>query len=334
MSLLLVILVCCVIGVTIVRGERSWELIFSTLWFNALLVLLVVNVGCCFFGRIWGRKLTLISLGMILFHLSFVAMFAGIIYNSLFYFRGSIRLTEGETLPSGELMSYDLIDLGRYFDLSKLKGETTLMKMHTGYKVDNADKRAAYEIRVGVGNSNKQGIIYITKNLDYNGFTYLPDQEGYSLLIMLYDKHGRALYGGYIPLQSLKQKDGAFLYTTGTKGGPGTFQFPQNPLKPLFELQVIYFPSVIKERAGEVLVHVWSLAGTDGRGAKSITEGKAAIGNKIRAGDYSLSAMEVRYWTRTNVRYEPGKPIVLTSLWAGLAGMVITTIGRMRKSSV
>jgi len=33
------------------------------------------------------------------------------------------------------------------------------------------------------------------------------------------------------------------------------------------------------------------------------------------------------------VRYEPGKPIVLTSLWVGLAGMIITTAGRMMRSS-
>ncbi len=33
-----------------------------------------------------------------------------------------------------------------------------------------------------------------------------------------------------------------------------------------------------------------------------------------------------------NVRYEPGKPIVLASLWVGFAGMLITTIGRMMRS--
>jgi hypothetical protein len=32
-----------------------------------------------------------------------------------------------------------------------------------------------------------------------------------------------------------------------------------------------------------------------------------------------------------NVRYEPGKPIVLTSLWVALGGLIITFIGRMQK---
>lgn len=99
MTLLVAILACCVIGVTVLREERAWSLIFSTLWFNGLLVLLVVNVGFCFFGRIWGRKVTLISLGMILFHLSFIAMFAGIVYNSLFYFRGGNQAHGGRGPP-------------------------------------------------------------------------------------------------------------------------------------------------------------------------------------------------------------------------------------------
>jgi cytochrome c biogenesis protein ResB len=334
-ALLIIILVCCVIGVTIVRGARAGALIFGTIWFNGLLVLLVVNVAFCFFGRIWGRKVTLISLGMILFHLSFVATLGGVIYNSLFYFRGTIRLTEGETLPSGDLRSYDAFDHGRFFAFSKLKGETTLIKMHRDYSVDGADKQVAYEVAVGEGRSKKQGIIYVTHKLDNNGFDYFRDKEGYSLLIMLYNNEGKELYGAHVPLQSLKQKDESYLYTTGTKEGPGPFPFPQEPLKPLFGLQVAYRPSLLKgrEKAGEAFYQVWPLQGEDsGPGGHALAEGKAAIGNRVKMGRYYLEVKEVRYWVGMNVRYEPGKPIVLTSLWVGLGGMVLTFIGRMRRS--
>lgn len=332
MALLVAILSCCVLGVTILRGERAWSLIFNTLWFNGLLVMLVVNVAFCFFGRIWGRKLTLISSGMILFHLSFVAILGGIVYNSLFYFRGIIRLTEGETLPNGELQSYDSIDKGRFFNFSKLKGETTLIKMHKGYKVDGTDKQVAYEVVVGEGHSKKQGIIYVTHKLEHNEFGYFRDKEGYSILIVLYDRMGREIYGAYIPLQSLKQKDGGYLYITGTKVAPGSFPFPQTPLEPLFALQATYNPDPKKERGGDVIFKIWSLTKTGAKPeGKPGVEGKAAVGEKIWIGDYYLSANEVRYWVGMNMRYEPGKPIVLASLWVGLGGMVITTIGRMRK---
>ncbi len=348
--LLITILACCVVGVTVLRGERSWLLIFNTLWFNGFLVLLVVNVACCFFPRIWRRKLTLVTFGMILFHLSFVAMLGGVVYNSLFYFRGLIRLTEGETLPNRELRSYDYSYRGRLFNLSKLKGDTTLIRMHTGYKVDDADKRAAYEVAVGAEGTRKRGIIYITKHLDYRGFRYFPDREGYSVLIILYDNRGREVYGAHVPLQSLRQTDDTYLYTTGTKQGPGYLLFPHNPEKPLFALQVAYYPTPIKERAGDVFFHVWPVRDGGERGeqgftnghppgntpgvglkGKAIAEGKAAVGEMFHAGDYFLSVREVRYWVGMNVRYDPGQPIVLASLCVGLGGIIITFIGRLRK---
>ena len=334
MGLLVTILACCVIGVTIFRGERAWTLVFSTLWFNALLVLLVMNVAFCFFPRMWGRKLTLTSIGMILFHLSFVAMLGGVVYNSLFYFRGKIRLTEGETLPSGQPQSYDYTEQGRFFNFSKLKGETTLIKMLTDYKVNGTSKRVAYEIAVGEGSSGKQDIIYITRSLGHNGFGYFNDKEGYSILISLYDKQGREIYGAYVSLQSIKQENGGYLYTTGSKVAPGSFPFPQTPLAPLFSLQAAYRPSVFKERAGDVFYRIWPLKKSETAGQEqSIAEGKAAVGEKFKAGEYYMSVKEVRYWASMIVRFEPGKPIVLTSLWVGLGGMVITFIGRLRKKT-
>jgi hypothetical protein len=330
MFLLVAILVCCVAGVTIWRGVVAGRVIFGTLWFNGLLTLLVVNVACCFFGRVWHRKLTLITFGMILFHLSFVAMFCGIIYNSLFYFRGTIRLTEGETLPNGQLESYDTIDRGRFFSFSRLKGETTLIRMHTKYKVKGDDKRAAYEVAVGEGMAKKQGVIYVTHNLDYNGFKYIPEKEGYSTLISLFDKQGKELYGAHVPLQSLKQKDNSYFYSTGTKDGPASFPFPQTPLKPLFNLQVAYRPDMKKERAGDAFFQVRPLAKAGAsEGEKVLAEGKATVGDKFDAGGNYLSVKEIRYWVGMRVNYEPGQPIVLGSLWMGLGGVVITFFGRL-----
>jgi cytochrome c biogenesis protein ResB len=330
MFLLIAILGSCIAGVTILRGRQAWEIIFGSLWFNGLMILLVLNVGFCFFNRIWGRKLTLISFGMILFHLSFVSMFTGIVYNSLFFFQGVIRLTEGETLPNADLRSYDYTDQGRFFNVSRLNGKTTLVKMFTNYNVEGSNKRAAYEISVGEDGSRKTGVIFITNNFDYRGFKYLPDKEGYSLLIMLYDPYGRELYGAHVPLQSLKQKGNSYLYTTGTKDGPTRFHFPDDAENPLFDLQVAYRPSSLKERSGDAIFQVWR-HNTMKAEEKPFEQSISPIGKRFKAGIYYLSAKEVRYWVGMNVRYDPGKPIVLTSLWVGLSGMIITTIGRIRQ---
>lgn len=339
MFLLVAILACCVAGVTIVRAQRAWELIFNTLWFNSLLVLLVVNVACCFFGRIWHRKLSVISVGMILFHVSFVAIMLGIVYNSLFYFRGTIRLTEGEVLSSSDPQNYDLIDKGRFFSFSRLKGETALVKMHVNYKVSGENKRAAYEVAVGEGTDKKQGIIYITHKLSHNGFDYFNDKEGYSLLLTLSNTQGQLLYNAHLPLQSILQDEKNYLYTIGYKEDGGVKQspisFPAPPESPRFALQVAYQPSKLKERGGDAL---FMLSALDDKGKpkndQPFATGKAAIGESFTAGEYVLSAQEVRYWVGMVVRYEPGKPIVLASLWVGLAGMIITMFGRIFKKGV
>lgn len=332
MFLLVVILACSVAGVTIVREKRAWDLIFSTLWFNSLLVLLVVNVGCCFFGRIWGRRITLISFGMILFHLSFVTMFLGIVYNSLFYFRATIRMTEGETLPNGDYSSYDNIYMGRLFDIARAKGTTTLVKLHTGFKYDGEDKRFAYELAVGEPGMVIQDKIFITRHLYYKGFKYFPDSEGYSLLTILYDKSGKELYGAHLPLQSLVQKERVVLYTTGTKSGATTLQFPQAPEKPLFDLNVAYKPDAEKERFGEVFYQIWPLVVGNAKKAENpIADGKAMVGKNYVVGDYQLAVKEVRFWTNVAVRYEPGQPVILTSLWVAFIGITLTTLARMFK---
>lgn len=327
-ALLIIILLCCITGVTVIRGEDAWRLIFNTLWFNALLVGIVINVASCFFVRIWKKRLTLITTGMIMFHLSFVMIFIGVIYNNLFYFRGLMRLTEGETLRNDRFESFDYSFRGRFFDINRFSGETTLIRMHRGYMVDNKDKRIGYEIEVGEGSLKKHDIIYVTHSLEFKDFRYFTDREGYSVLVILHDKFGRELYGAHIPLQSLPQGEGMFFYTTGSRHGPGTLPFPYLPREPMFNLQVIYNSSKFQERTGEVIFRLFPLKGDS---KKPFAEGKSEVGKGVKIGDYILEAREIRYWVGMEIRYDPGKPYVLTSLWIGFAGIVLTFIGRLIK---
>jgi hypothetical protein len=326
-ALLVGVLACCVVGVTVYRGERAWQLIFSTLWFNGLLVLLAISSAAAFFTRIWRRKLTLVSAGMILFHVSFAALLGGVVVNGLFHFKGLLRLTEGETLPNGQLESYDQVEHGRFFDFGRLRGETTLVKMHRNYNVDGDDKRAAYEIAVGDGDASTKGIIYITRDLEHEGVRYLCAKEGYSVLVVMSDKEGRFLYGGHVPLQSLKQERG-YQYATGSSDGAGSFGFPAPPEEPRMGLLVTYRPDAAIERAGQVGFQVFPL-GAPGDGAART--GEVAIGGSFDGGEFTLSPTEIRYWVGMDVRYDPGLNVILASLCLGLTGMVLTFVGRVRQ---
>jgi hypothetical protein len=349
-ALLISVLVCCVIGVTVIKGERAGVLIFNAPWFNGLLVLLAVSSGLTFFVRIWGRKLTLISVGMIVFHVCFLSMLGGVVYNSLFHFNGVMRLTEGETLPNRDPASFDLAETGRFFDYARLRGETTLVRMHRGYKVDGQDKRAAYEIRVGEGAGKTTDTIYMTQNLDHDGMRYLVSKEGYSIGVILHDKQGKELNATMVPLQSLPTGKETYLYTTGTAQEPASFIFPPAPAPPALLLEVRYVPDPKLDRSGQVefFTRPVSEAGAGGElavagqqgpvpaghgaGAAAVSpvrSGKVAIGQSFDAGDYLLQAGEIRYWVGINVRHDPGLTTILASLWAGLGGMTMTFVGRI-----
>jgi hypothetical protein len=139
-----------------------------------------------------------------------------------------------------------------------------------------------------------------------------------------------------VPLQSIVLGKDRFEYSTGFRDyDKGVIKkevipFPAPPERTLLALKTEYVPSKLKERAGDVLYEVFAL-NKDGipMREKTVAKGTTAIGKKFKAGDYFIEVKEVRYWVGMLVRYEPGKPFVLTSLWMGLAGMIITFIGRM-----
>src|SRR5574341_492376 len=317
-ALLVGVLGCCLAGVTFLRGQRGWEVIFSTLWFNALLVLLAISSGLAFFSRIWRRRLTLVSAGMILFHLCFAALLGGVVYNGLFHFHGLLD-------------SYDEAEMGRLFSADRLRGETTLVKMHRGYAVDGLDKRAAYEVQVVDGTRREQQIIYLTRHLDFGGVRYFPSREGYSVLVVMNGKDGALIYGAHVPLQSLRQPDGGYLYSTGTREGPAALPFPSEPERPTMGLQLYYRPNTVVERAGEVTFELWPLSGhAEGEPRRS---SPIPIGGRFDAGDVTLTPQEIRYWVGMSVRYDPGLNLALGSLVAGLAGMALTFVGRVRQGA-
>jgi hypothetical protein len=330
LALLIVILLVCILSATFLSGEKAVKYVFSSFWFNSLLILLVINIACCFSGRILRRRLTIVSFGMILFHISFVTLLLGVVYNSLFYFRGTIRLTEGETLRSGDVNSYDKFEHGRFFSFLRVRGETGLITVHHNYKVGAENKRAAYEIAVGEGGAKKNGIIYVTHNLAHKGFTYYPDAEGYSLFVMLADASGKDIYGAHIPLQSLKQKNGSVVYATGSKEGASPFPFPQQHIQPFMGLLLGFVPSAALDRTGRVDYKAYPLVGDDFKiGDEPILEGHVKSGESFSAFNHGFAVREVRYWVTMTVRHEPGKPIVLASLCVCLLGMTITATVRM-----
>ena len=334
--LLVLIFLSCVVGASLPPALGK-EIVFSSLWFNLLLILLIVNIVFCIFKRIKILRLSLI--GTTVFHLGLVLLFIGVVYDQLFFLEGAIRLTEGETLSCAERASYDSVKMGRFFKTQKLKdlGEIYFHKFHLSHFAEGRDWGAAYEIAVGEDvQQERKKIIYVNHPLKYKGFEFYRDKEGYSPLFVLRDSLGRVLYGAYAPLQSIERKDGTYLYRSGSAVAPGSFNFPQDPkIPPILRLQTTYYPDQKKKRAGEVFFQVWqSSPGSPGhitKGEKELFKGKAALGERVKAGDFFLSMEEVRYWTSMNVIYRPGLVIIFSSFWIVCGGAILTIIFKMAK---
>ncbi|MBL0277583.1 MAG: hypothetical protein IPQ24_16140 [Anaeromyxobacter sp.] len=154
------------------------------------------------------------------------------------------------------------MEYGRFFDPAWLTGETTLVKMHTGYKVDGDDKRAAHEIAVGEPGDTTTGVIYVTRDLEHDGVRYLCSKQGYSVLMVMTHPDGKDLYGAHVPLQSYRQADGSYLYAAGTQVEAAAFEYPQPPEHPRGTLRVGYWPGVERAAARSA----WSCAPRAGRG--------------------------------------------------------------------
>jgi len=325
-GLLVVVLACCLVGVTVWRGEEAGRRIFATLWFNSLLVVLAISSASAFFSRFWKRKLTMVSVGMITFHLCFLGVLGGVVLNGLFSFRGTMRLTEGETVEAGQPGSYDEHEQGRFFDPARLRGTVTLVRMHVNYKVGDENKRAAYELEFRDGAARDRRVIYVTEYHDFEGVRFFSLKEGYSVLVILSNGAGRELFGAHVPLQSIRQGDGSFLYASGTSTEARSFGYP--PEKPQVELEVNYFPG-LEERKGTVRFQVRPVTAEGPAGEPRV--GMAPVGERLDLGDLRLEPREIRYWVGLSVRYDPGLNLILGSLTLGLLGMALTFVGRIRK---
>jgi cytochrome c biogenesis protein ResB len=90
--LLIIILLSCLVGV-ILPSDIGKVAVFSSLWFNFLLVVLIINIVFCIFKRI--KVLRLSQIGTTIFHISLVLLCSGVVYDQLFFLKGQFVLLRG-----------------------------------------------------------------------------------------------------------------------------------------------------------------------------------------------------------------------------------------------
>lgn len=255
------------------------------------------------------------------------------IYDNLFFFEGGIRLTEGESLSCSDEQNYDWIKKGRFFEISKLKdlGEIYFHKLYPSYYVRGDYKGQANKIVLRTENNGKDAVVFVNNPLKYKGFEFYRDEDGFSPLFVFRDRWGRVLGGGYAPLHAVKRPDGTFNYVGG---------FPFPPANPFFYLWSVYFPETKNEEA-KVFLEIEQIPSTNqsmhqngayqGEEGRGLFKEKVFLKEMVPVGNFSISADEVRYWSRLKVIYRPGLPLIFSSFWLALGGISLTTITKMTK---
>jgi hypothetical protein len=333
LGLMIVILAAIFVGTVFLPEPVGRRMVFRAFWFNALLVLLVLNTAFCFFSRIKRRAWDLAYAGTVIFHLSFLGMAAGVIVDSLFYYRGALRLTEGESLAFADPNAYDEEFWGPFFNHQRMRGTVTLHKLYTQYKEGNLNKGVANEISIVDGDRRAREIIYPTRHLAFDGFKLFRNRDGFAPLLVLSDRRGRELYGAYIPLQSIRATEKSEpLYATGTRQAPGVMDFPQiEGMPPLFHIQLVYhLPKRTVDR-NRATFTVFEASDSHTERRKPLFEGTVPMGKRAVFGEYALEMREVRYWASMDVVYAPGQPLILASFWIGFSGLVMTAVARFSK---
>jgi len=353
--LLVLVLFFSLVG-TILPPALGREIIFSSLWFNFLLVLLTVNILFCTLRRVkalrrerrgsaedavsspWTpfvfirgvNSRSFVLLGSIIFHFSFVLLTLGVSYNQLFFFEGGIRLTEGETLSCSDEQNYDWIKKGKFFSPQKLKdlGELYLHKLYPSYYLKGDYKGVANKIVLRTQNNEKEAIVFVNNPLKYKRFEFYRDVDGYSLLFVFRDRWGRVLDGAYAPLNAVRRADGNFNYVGG---------FPFPPVNPFFSLWSVYFPEtgvITPNEKAKVFLEIKQLGSEiQNEVEKELFKGKAGLKEMVPVGFFFISVDEVRYWSRMKVIHHPGLFLIFFSFWLAFGGISLSTIAKMIKKS-
>jgi hypothetical protein len=264
--------------------------------------------------------------GVILSCVGVLAMLGGAVHDRLFFFDGVLRLTEGETLPTDRAESYDRLERGALFDLSRLPGETRLVAVHADAAASAEHREPECEVAVSAGDALVRRRISASRTLDFEGTRFACQGRGTSVLLVLSDREGRELSGAHVPLRSVERPGSGPIHALGTDEGEPPFPLPPPPERPRAEVRLSFRPSPVSGRQGEVTLDVRPL-GPDGRPLAHRT-GAVPVGGAFDAGEVMLAPREIRYWASLGVRHHPGRGSILAGLCLLGAGLATALFGR------
>lgn len=296
--------------------------------------------------------------GNLVFHICLVAMLLGLAWGSLFQFRGSAIVVEGQAF-SNTLTQYDDFGSGAAFDASRLTPFTlTLDSFDVRFETGPVQTGAArgFDAQVTVSRPGQDGT---TESLQVNAPLQIGGEQvsllghGYAPVVTVKDGNGDVAFSGPV----------VFLPQDGNFRSDGVIKVPDaRPERLAF--QGVFLPTAVSGGAAgmvsafpdalnpELLLNVWSGPPKQETGAPEnvyaldvtgLTQLTSADGNpvsvaltpgtgyKLPDGLGSITFDGWKRWTKLQVSNTPGGWLVLGSVMLAVLGMTLSLTVKPRR---
>lgn len=295
--------------------------------------------------------------GNLVFHLSLIAVLVGLAWGSLFSYRGSAIVVEGQAF-SNTLTQYDEFTAGIGFRPEHLPAVTVALdSFEVRFETGPVQRGAARMFRAHVtvsrpGEPAHQQVLEVNSPLSVDGTDIHLLGHGYAPVVTVRDGNGDVAFSGPV----------VFLPTDANFTSTGVIKVPDGRPE-RFAFEGIFLPSAVIDDQGmrsvfpdawnpRLLVNAWAGPPKAETGApeniyvldpEGLTQLIRADGQPLRAGlevgaSYalpdgrgSISFDGLRRWTKLQVSTTPGGWFVLASVLAAIAGLSVSLTVRPRR---
>lgn len=253
--------------------------------------------------------------GSVLFHLSLLLIFLGVLFGATTNLRGRVVLTEGQTFTERH-QDYQQLQEAYLFRENHQNFQVRLDKLHLIYDKRNQPSNYASDVTVFDGGQEiKKQRVVVNNPLSYKGFVfYQTARYGFSPLLILEDSQGRVLFDAYVSLNTVEKEEIEF---------KDSFTVPDTTLR--FTAQ--FYPHA--EQVGSrlkmksLLLKKPALYLKVSDGERKLFEGPLFLNQSTNFNGLALTFGGVRYWTNFWVTRDQGIPIIFTGFWVGLVGLAL-----------
>jgi cytochrome c biogenesis protein len=295
--------------------------------------------------------------GNLLFHICLVAMLVGLAWGSLFGFKGTAIVVEGQAF-SNTLSQYDDFGAGAGFGPSQLSPFTVrLDSFDVAFETGPVQTGAAREFNAHVtvsrpGQADSQQSLQVNSPLQVGGEQVSLLGHGYAPVVTVKDGNGDVVFSGpvvFLPQDANFRSDGVikapdarperlafqgvFLPTAMSGGAGGMISAFPDALNPELLLNIWSGPPKEETGAPE---NVYSL---DTTGLTQVTKDGSPVsvglqigtGYKLPDGKGSITFDGWKRWTKLQVSNTPGGWLVLGSVMLAVLGMSISLTVKPRR---